>query len=225
MSIELRHQSVEARLAASESGFSTIAIENPAFFRSFVRDLRNQIEIGDEGPFFLHVEGRTAPLAKTALLITDPFALGNDEKKEDASFQKEVASLLDEEGKSSFEGVKEEISRYLKSLAPYSSLPYEYEDDFSLSSFLKFVAFRPLRGQDGNLESMLSAVISTSFILRKRLAVICHLHGYFSLDEIDTFHSELSKHDIELILVESMRPSGKLSKERLTIVDCDLCEY
>ena len=132
--------------------------------------------------------------------------------------------MLDEEGKNSFEGVKEEISRYLKSLALHSNLPYEYDDDFSLASFLKFVAFRPLRGQDGNLESMLSAVISTVVILRKRLAGICHLHGYFFLDEIDTFHSELARHDIELILVEPARPIGKLSKEHFTIVDCDLCE-
>lgn len=224
MTIELRHHLVETSLTASSAVFSTIAIENPKFFRSFVKELKTQIE-DDEGPFFLSVEGKPSSLRKSALLFTDPFTLGNDEKKEDASFQKDVSSLLDDEGKSSFEELKKQISDYLNSLALYSTLPYEYEPDFSLSSFLKFVSFRPVRGNEENLESLVSSVLTAATILRKKLVVMCHLHGYLTPSELGDFHSELAMYDIGLLIVESSRPSGKLPKEKLVLVDSDLCEY
>ena len=222
--IEIRHKYIDQPVSASAEHFSTLAVENPKFLRHLLENLQNQI-VNDEGELFYYNDGKEASLKKDCFLLTDPLQVIHDEKKEETSFTKEIASSLDEEGKASFEHLKSEIIEFTKNLSVYTSLPYSFQDDFTFQNFLKFVSVKPSLSEESLLNKLVSSVGVISHVFSKKLLVICHLHAYLSVDEIGVFFSELSKIDLRLINVEHHRPIQLAKGEQVIFIDNDLCEY
>lgn len=222
--IEIRHKYIDQPLTSSPEHFSTLAVEHPKFLRHLLEELQNQIA-SDEGEFFYDFGGKESSLKKDCFLLTDPLQVIHDEKKEETSFTKEIASSLDEEGKASFEHLKSEIVEFTKNLSVYTPLPYSFQEDFTFQNFLKFVSVKPSLSEDSLLNKLISSIGVISHIFSKKILVICHLHAYLTAEEIDVLFSEMTKIDVGLINIEHHRPTQVAKDEKVVFVDGDLCEF
>lgn len=221
--IELKHRLIEQKLIAGNGEFTTLIIKNPCFLRKFITELKDQIE-HDEGDFFYFRDGNQASLKKDAFLISDPLFWPRDEKKEQASLVKEIASLLDESGKDEFESLRRNIVDYVRSLSAYASVSLEMDEEFALSSLLKTVGLKPAGNDSSFLEGLISSVSAVGHLFQKKLAIIFGVHGFLELDELGTFHREMERKDISIVLLEAFRPDCLAACEHIIEIDRDLCE-
>lgn len=221
--IELRHRLIEQKLIAVNGQFTTLVIRNPSFLRKFIIELRDQIE-QDKGDFFYFRDGNEASMRKEAFLISDPLFLPRDEKKEQTLLVKEISSLLDESGTNEYENLRRKITDYIKSLSAYSSVPFEIDEEFALSSLLRTVGIKPVGNDSSFLEGLALAISAIGHLFQKKLAIIFGLHGLLELNELEIFHHEMESKDISIVLLEAFRPDCLGACEHIIEIDRDLCE-
>ena len=201
--IELRHRLIEQKLIAVNGQFTTLVIRNPSFLRKFIIELRDQIE-QDKGDFFYFRDGNEASMRKEAV--------------------KEISSLLDESGTNEYENLRRKITDYIKSLSAYSSVPFEIDEEFALSSLLRTVGIKPVGNDSSFLEGLALAISAIGHLFQKKLAIIFGLHGLLELNELEIFHHEMESKDISIVLLEAFRPDCLGACEHIIEIDRDLCE-
>ncbi len=221
--IEVKERHVEQWLTCSSDSFTTLVIENPSFLREFIIALKDQIEC-DDGEFFYLRDGKEASLKKEAVLITDPLQVFRDEKKEETSFIKEVSGSFYEETDKEFERIKGEIISFVKGLSVYSSLPYSFDEGFTVQNLLKFLSFRPEERENSSIVETAKSISIVGHIFKKYVFFIAHLHAYYTAEEIENLFKDMANHDISLICLEHQRPKSAGKSERIIHIDHDLCE-
>lgn len=219
----VKHPLLQESLIWSEGTFTTLSIESPHFLLSFVGELQRQIEEGN-GRFIILRDGKEASISKQVAVITDPLSIKRDEKKETATYIKEISSRASEEQLQTLARINEEISELVENLSLTNDLPLDYEGEITIQNLLKALGMVIRIPNESFLLSLVSTLNAISHITKCKTFFICHLKDYLSSDELDVFVNEMIKSDIEVFLISGIDPRPSLKSEKRITIDRDLAE-
>lgn len=219
----LKHLEIDQDIVLSKNKHFNLVIENPLFFREFLNGLTNQIDNDD--PFFLfYKDDKEDSLKKHGFLVLNPMKIEIDDKKINGLIQKDIASKVGEDKKVEFEELINRINEYLKSITYDYPVPVTFDMDLSLASFLKAISASAVSEYDSFLEYLINQVKKISFILKSDVFFFLNLHDYLSENEFHQFEEEMSKLEVDYVLISSHKPLVKPDDEFVIEIDRDLCE-
>lgn len=220
----IKYQFIQTPLVSSANSFPVLILENPTFYRNFVRGLTSQIE-GEEELVVYSKGEKIGKLSSDAVMITDLLTIPLDEKKTSTTIQKNLVKGLTEEQSLAFGKLNASISSFLSDFLLDSEIPLTFDDDFSLASLLKATNVRPDFSIDNYLESLVNRVKAMSVSSNKDFFILVGLHQVLNQKELSAFYHEMALSQIDLLLIEPSESKSYLKPlEKPIVIDEDLCE-
>lgn len=219
----LAHPALDSLFCFDKSYVSTLVIEEPAFFRQFLRDIYSQTE-GYEGQSVLSEHDTVIPLYGNTELIDDILHFQINRK----NLLTKIVSWLERQavGESYFLRTGELLSAAEQLISDLSfDLPCDTVcSKISIGSFLKSVGIEIADDYPNDLERFLDYMELVRQFDKNRLFVFVNLRSYYSDNELSSFFSSIVSHEYRVFLVDSTAGMILPSEKRVT-VDSDLCEF
>lgn len=218
----LAHPQIESVIDFSSSSICTLVIENQNFFRSFLQDIRFQID-GFPGKTILSEKGSPLEWSKRAELLDSylSFQLNRKSLLTKIAASMETAAML-EEFYTRTMGLLSQIECYLDDLA-FSMDCDVVCGEATVSALLKTTGISIRDDYADPLERILDYMELVRSYERDKLFVFVNLRSYFDDDSIQSFLRTAIDHQITLLLVDALE-YPKLPEEKRLIIDKDLCE-
>lgn len=219
----MAHPLLDHVLTVGEGYVTTLVIEEPSFFRTFLRDIDEQIR-GGSGRAVLSRKENILPFDRHAEMLDSflHFQLGRK-----PLLNKLVSRLeslaMEEENYLKTASLMSELERYILELA--MPLPCGVVcGKMNFGGILKAVGVEISEDQESDLERLLDYMELTRELERERLFILVNLRSYYSDAEAEAFFASALAHELLILPVDSVsRP--KLKNERRVTVDEDLCEF
>ena len=132
----LKHAKIEKEIEFNESTNYYLCIENPRFYREFISDVDTESDDSDK-KVFLEENNKLLKIEKNLFLIHDPLSTELDEKKLNATIQKDLATSVDSQENEKYLSLINEINDYIDSISYDYPLHLSYDSERGLSAFLK----------------------------------------------------------------------------------------
>lgn len=219
----LAHPQIQTVFDFSESMVQTLVIEEPRFFRDFLRDIQLQIE-GYEGTAVLSEKYEPIEMSKHAELI-DSFLTFEINRK--PLLTKLIARLEKQSVKDEFyfrtAELLAEAEKLIQDIA--FDLPCDVVcSKMGMGSILRAVGPELPDDYENDLERLLDYMELTREFERDRLFVLVNLRSYYSDAAVEAFLQTVLSHEFHVFLVDSTSRE-RLSNEKRTSIDSDLCEF
>ncbi len=217
----LRHFNWEHEINFNDGSIVHLIIENPVTLRNYVIELSGQIN-GEEGNFILSENNQEIPLQKKIAFVPNPIVLDFDEKKINASINKDLLSLVTknpEIQKSTFP-LLSMLEKYAESIVEEYGYNISYTD-VDEASVIKLLNFHINKEYVSPADKLLEWINITHDIMRIENFVILNLSLFFTKEEEELLCNECSssKHNLLLIDRSSVNEWGNS-----IIIDNDNCE-
>ena len=173
----LKHAKIEKEIEFNESTNYYLCIENPRFYREFISDVDTKSDDSDK-KVFLEENNKLLKIEKNLFLIHDPLSTELDEKKLNATIQKDLAASVDYQENEKYLSLINEINDYIDSISYDYPLHLSYESERGLSAFLKAFSIHYESNTNDILISrlenikILSSVFNYKTIIIRNLAVL-----------------------------------------------------
>lgn len=220
----IKSNKFDKNLNLEDNEFYSIVIENPSFYRKFYYGLKDQLENGVEYLLYTNEKDKKATLQKDAMLIDNPMFIEIDEKKFNGLVQKNIANNQSPEEKERYQELLLAINNYVSSIIYDHSLPLSFDDEMSLSSFLKAINLSIANNSDGFIENFIFQLREMSCVFGYKIFFVMNLYDSFSTEEIENVYKELSLLDIKMINISSHLNKHAISNEFVIYIDEDLAE-
>lgn len=219
----LAHPALDSLFCFDKGYVSTLVIEEPGFFRQFLRDIYSQTE-GFEGQTVLSEHDTVIPLYGNTELIDDILHFQINRK----NLLTKIVSWLERQavGESFFMRTAELLSTAEQLISDLSfDLPCDTVcSKISIGSFLKSVGIEISDDYPNDLERFLDYMELVRQFDKNRLFIFVNLRSYYSDDDLSAFFSSIVAHEYRVFLVDNT--AGQLlPSERRVTVDNDLCEF
>lgn len=222
--MKLVHPDLENQILFLENKVNVVTIENKQFFSSFIQELGRQCS-GDEGNFVLVDTDVELDIAKSCVLIIDPFSIDINNKSILNKVLTQLKMLaVTEEHYMETNNIKSNIYAYLDSLLFDCDVPLIYQDDFDFSALFKMMNIRFENSGITLLENILDYLAVSIELLSIRCFFFVNLKQFLSYEELDRLYTFAHYAKIDMILFEGCFMGSKHSCETHYIIDNDLCE-
>lgn len=222
--MRLAHPEMKMVLPLMENQATLLAVEHPALFRRLIEDLLRQTQ-GLKGGFVLTKDWSTLPLEKNLALVTDPFTLNINERRQLTALHKQTAFLANSERlylKTA--QLQSSIDDWLALIEEESPYAVQYETQAQPEALLKQMNFRFLDEDDDfplRLERFLKVQAEFANV---RVDVFLNLRSFLNLEELSLLYRSAFYLKVRLLLLESVKPENLLDCESWFLIDKDLCE-
>lgn len=221
--MKLAHPQLDTVFDFSEDYVPALVIENPVFFRTFLRDISDQMQ-GYSGQAVLSRDDTPISFAKNAELI-DAFL--NFEIGKKSLITKILTHMetvaLDESHYLRTGKLLEEVEQYVQDLT--FDLPCAVIcSKMGISGVFRSAGIEIADDYTNDLERILDYMELTRELERDKLFVFVNLRSFYSDEDLAAFCASVLRHEFSVLLVDSAA-RGSVSGERRVTVDIDLCEF
>ncbi len=219
----LRYKNIQREIIFDRKTIYYLDIENIRFYREFILGIRNQIENEDEYATLYDDEGQL-PFGKHVFFVNDPLLMELDEKKLNASIQKDLTTHLCHQSKEEYEILLSQISEYLDKISYDYAVPLTFDDELPISSFLKAFSLRYDKEKGDVLENLLNQTRTISSVFGFSVFIFMNLCDYLTRKELEAFDAEMRSLELDYLILSNHLPYYRLEHEFIIRVDDDLCE-
>ncbi len=207
----------------AENTVNVLVVENRPLLCRIVACLLSQINSGD-GEFVLSEENSIVELGKTVEFITDPFCISMSDRRFQTKINQEAAQLccaeLEEETACLFACA----SRLGAALAASFDFSADYTAPSDVSGFLKLLDLHIDNYGMTLPERLLEYMKLCRRFFGKKLFVFLNLKSFLSDNELELFYRTVMYEKFDIMLIEAVQRQKACSRERVYIIDGDLCE-
>jgi len=222
--IRLAHPNLRMILEFKRETPLVLTLENRAFFRECVIDLKNQEE-GQTGRFVLSKDWTPIALPKVATVVTDPFRMElNSRRILSALYKEMIAVSLNAQHHLETLRIQSEIDAFLGELELEIPFPVVHNDSTNMNAILKAFNVRVDVENEGLPFQYAIFLKAAAELLRLKLVIFTGLHCCLTNEEIEVIHNLAEYEDLCILDIENRKPEEVLPRERLLIVDNDMCE-
>ncbi len=199
----------------------TLVVENKALLRRLSYSF-----YAEEPDAFLVFSKNYEPFefTKKGLYIPSPIHLDFNSKKLLAKVNANLERTANIELHAELLQIKSELMKFAQRLAEAADFQAEYCCDISAKDIIKLFGFELARGDMDFGEAFVEHIRLLSRYLGVRLFVVSDLHAAFDPPELDLIFETLLLCEVNILCLESTCPADISSRERLHIIDKDLCE-
>ena len=219
----LKHAKIEKEIEFSESTNYYLCIENPRFYREFISDVDTKSDDSDK-KVFLEENNKLLKIEKNLFLIHDPLSTELDEKKLNASIQKDLAASVDSQENEKYLSLINEINDYIDSISYDYPLHLSYDSERGLSAFLKAFSIHYESNTNDILISRLENIKILSSVFNYKTIIIRNLADYLTQEELNMFFKECRKLETDILVLSSHLPNYDFDNKFIIRIDSELCE-
>lgn len=221
--ISIKHKNIEKEMLFDRDTLYYLCIENIPFFRKFIRGINQQLE-EEEDFLFIYDKNQQLDLGKNLFVIDNPMCFTMDEKKLNATIQKELPSTLNHEDHMKYLQLLNDIGQYLESITYDYPIRLSYDTDMALSNFLKSFSVSYEEDIDDFLTTVIEKLKILSSVFRYKIFVFLNLSDYLTKEELQLFFDEMNRLEIDFFILSNHLPSYRMPNEFIIHIDDDLCE-
>lgn len=219
----LKHEKIEKEIEFNESTNYYLCIENPRFYREFISDVDAESDDSDK-KVFLEENNKLLKIEKNLFLIHDPLSTELDEKKLNASIQKDLAASVDSQENEKYLSLINEINDYIDSISYDYPLHLSYDSERGLSAFLKAFSIHYESNTNDILISRLENIKILSSVFNYKTIIIRNLADYLTQEELNMFFKECRKLETDILVLSSHLPNYDFDNKFIIRIDSELCE-
>lgn len=219
----LKHAKIEKEIEFNESTNYYLCIENPRFYREFISDVDTKSDDSDK-KVFLEENNKRLKIEKNLFLIHDPLSTELDEKKLNASIQKDLATSVDSQENEKYLSLINEINDYIDSISYDYPLHLSYDSERGLSAFLKAFSIHYESNTNDILISRLENIKILSSVFNYKTIIIRNLADYLTQEELNMFFKECRKLETDILVLSSHLPNYDFDNKFIIRIDSELCE-
>ena len=200
-----------------------LVIENPDFFREFLRDISTQLD-GFSGKAVLSRDDTPIGFLGNVELIDSFVSFEISRKTLLTKLVSQLESIaVSESNYLHTASLMGELEQYIQELS--FELPCDILcSKMSIGSVLRAVGIEISDDYANDLERLLDYMELTRELERDRLFLLVNLRSWYSDEEVSKFLSSILSHEYHVLLVDSISKVRLPNEERVTI-DTDLCEF
>lgn len=101
---------------------------------------------------------------------------------------------------------------------------FEYSNNVPLQNEFKALNLKPTLAKNSILDSLTEYILLLNKYSNIKCFVLINLHLYFSNEEVSSFYKDMQYNGISILDIENNKLFPSLSKEKVIIIDEDLCE-
>ena len=221
--MKLAYPEMQTVFQFGKETFPAVVIENPDFFYRFVDDLYHQCN-GEGSAFVLSENDVPISISGSIELVTNffPFEINHKNLLTKISAKLEKTSLAPEFFERS-QRIVGSVENLILDLAFQNDLDLEYPK-LSISGILKSAGIC-LKEDDLPLaEKMLTYMELMRNFSVASVFIFVNLRSVMDSDTLEKFTVTCRAHEYNIMLIDN-REYDKLSLEKRTVVDIDLCEF
>lgn len=221
--MNLAHPQLDQVLTLDGDRVATLVIEQPRFFRAFLKDIDEQLG-GGKGRTVLSQNDRILPFDRHAELVDGllRFRLGSKPLLTRLTNRLE-ALAMEEERYLRTAQLTGELEKYIMELS--LDLPCGvYCSKMSFGGILRAAGVDIVDDHESDLERLLDYMELTRELEHERLFILVNLRSYYSDAEVEAFFASALSHELLILPVDSVS-RARLPNERRVTVDDDLCEF
>ena len=219
----LAHPQMDAVFDFDGGKVNTLVIENPDFFREYLRDIEVQIR-GYSGKAVLSRDDAPIGFSGNAELIDSllSFEIGRKTLLTRLVSRLE-ASAVSEGNYLRTAQLLGELEQFIQELS--FDLPCDvFCAKMSIGSILRAVGIEIPDDYESDLERMLDYMELTRELERDKLFIFVNLRSYYADESVSVFLASIISHEYRVLLVDSAAKTVLPGEARVT-VDPDLCEF
>lgn len=200
---------------------SVLCIENPRLYRETVGAFYDNCP--EESNIVFSENFSPVKFSNRVLFVPDVFSLSFS-----SSFMKKIYDGVSAYSNTYLQEemlrLRSEAAGFLEKVAESFDFDFEYNENLDISDFLKMQGFHPSLCKDDLLSTLLDFLTLTKKYSTVKCFVLLNLHLLFGQDELDLLYKELEYREINLLVLENVKAFSVSDKERVFVVDNDLCE-
>lgn len=219
--ILFKHQEIGFPFELSNGDIIDLSIENPNFYRSFIRDL----SCGESDFFVLSEEGEEIDFSKSALLVRDLFDLDPNSKKILTAIYKKIdKTFLSPERRTLFDEINAKIGELMMDISSDFEGAISFNDCLTLPQILGMIDFKFDYDDSTFLSSFISYLKAWREATDLKLVFVLNLFSLLEESEIEDLATEISYLGLSMINIGYFPLASSNKKVKKVRIDSDLCE-
>lgn len=205
-----------------EENINVIVIENKIEYRKFVNSFVNELNIRD-GNILLSKDIELLVPEKYIFTFYDYFTFDINKYALNKFYKKlKEISMVD----FSFEtaNLKSKIEEYVYNITKQYDMYLEISCDLDVTEILKSLNVKIKQYSELLLDKIINYINVINEIFDIKYFVFISLKEYFSDSEIIDFYNYINYNDFKVVLVEPNNKNNFQTKEKIYVIDEDLCE-
>lgn len=220
--MRLVYRELDLEIDLEENVNYVIYIERQDLFTRFVESLWRQ-QNGEEGAFLLSDGAKEYAIAKEIQVIVNPFDISCNHKRIITKLYQDIASIAMEEYVEELTLFQQQSIQLIDKLAQKVPYQLEYNLEFGIEELLKLFDMK-ISSDTGTLaERIIDYLRIVHQIMKQRIFIFINLKAYLTEEEMQMLYEFCSYEKIILILVENVCKNCNYDKEKIWIIDKDLC--
>ena len=147
-----------------------------------------------------------------------------DEKKLNATIQKDLAASVDYQENEKYLSLINEINDYIDSISYDYPLHLSCDSERGLSAFLKAFSIHYESNTNDILISRLENIKILSSVFNYKTIIIRNLADYLTQEELNMFFKECRKLETDILVLSSHLPNYDFDNKFIIRIDSELCE-
>ena len=221
--MNLAHPEMDIVFNFDSEKVNTLVIENPSFFREYLRDLDLQIK-GYNGQNVLSKDNELLNMSTCAEIIDSFISFDINRKNLIAKLISRMESIaVSEPYYTRTAELVSDTEKYIMELG--SDLTPDLScSKISFGGILRSSGIELPDDYENDLEKLLDYMEFVRELDRDKLFIIVNLRSYYGDEDIEKFMSSVIDHENKVLLVDSFSKDILSNESRVTI-DNDLCEF
>ena len=222
--MKLINEDLNNEIIFEENKVNLLVVENKKKFMEFIQEIIKQIN-GNEGKFFLFDKNTELKIYNKVEIIKDIFDLDINNKKILNKIYHELEELsIDSEFLLETKNMESNLLKYIYCLIEKYDYPLEIIEGLDLKEIFKLLYVKLSLCFSNKIEEILEYIDLVSKVLKKEVFILVNFHIFLEKDDIVALYRECFYKKIKLLFAESQKPDIINEKEKLFIIDNDLCE-
>ncbi len=205
-----------------ENIVNVLVVENKKLFREMIQQFMQAL-LGLNSKWILSEDSKAISLNKSAAIIADPLNVDLNERKLLDGLYNEMGNIaVNENHYMETFLIRNNLLTYVNNVMHDVDYPFLEVSEISISNLFKLSGVRFESYEGELLEKIVSYAYLCTRFKRCRLIVFVNLKIYFSDEELAEFYKDMLYKKIHILLVEN-RETSRLTNEKITVIDNDLC--
>lgn len=218
----LSHIELAFPIKLSSDVVNILVVENEDKFFEYCSELVG-LASGGEGRFALFDKSAELPFPKNVKVISNFFDLNFNDKKGQTFLLNELAALCNGELAAEYAALTEHIYSYFSKLQSATAYPVEFDEETGVQQMLKAFGIHWQDEYNGLEDGLTSLIHFYAEVFKTKCIIFVNLKSFLPEEKILAVYKEAAYENVSLFLMESNLKS-KLSQEKITLIDKDLCE-
>lgn len=221
--MRLSHSTLEYPISFEDGIINVLVVENPRQMSKYISDLKLQID-GFEGGFVLSEADRPVTMSETVDLVLDPFSLNPNSRE----VINTAYGLLSNKSKDEAHYIETNamlagIESYVIDLLAEQDDILKVTEEINISNIFKSLGAKFIISGESLLESICDYLAVVTKYSKIKLFIFVNIKSYLNSEDLSTLYNHISYQKQKVFFIERC-DSYPLERERITIVDEDLCE-